>query len=954
MNLSPAQWSQVEVLFADSIALPPAQRRGHLEQRATDPAVRAEVEALLTAAETGDDFLSRPASVLSTDLPADSLSAGARLGPWRVLRLIGRGGMGEVYEAERADGQFEQRAALKVLLHESEKLLDRFHIERQILARLDHPGIARLLDGGVTPSGRPYAVMEYIEGHSLTVYCSARSAPLEERLRLFVQVCDAVSHAHRNLIVHRDLKPANILVDGGGRVRLLDFGIAKLIDPLAALAASGALTPSGVARVGSATGGGSTGGPATAPTQNPFTPDYAAPEQLAGEAITTATDVHALGLLLFELLTGRRARALAGQPLAAALRTLLDSAAPLPSAAATGDGPVAASLLRGDLDAIVAKCLRMEPAERYQSVDVLRLDIERSLRGDTVSARGDGRLYVLGRFMRRQCWLVAGVGALILSLALGVAGVAWQAAKARREAARAIVTKDFLLSVFRASDPRVGSDRPRGRITAKELLDLSVDRIAKEFAADPATQLELLGLVSDIYAGFDDQERFKGLLAQRKELARKHFGETHPVVVESVISDAWGAIVLGQDYAKANGLLGEADRLIRAGGHERTVLRAEWWFAKEQALKGEAGSLEARKDALRRSIELYERLDPKNIFRAQALGFLAYLHALEEDFSGARRGYEEAIAAFKQAGVPDGAALARTYANLGRALAELGDAEGADRAHAEALELLRKSVGEGHFTYWIRAADHARFVHLRGDRQRAHGLFNAALAKIPAGANAYGVVARELFASCLAAEGRAEEAIPLLEKAEQSHRERPIREFDLRRVRLTLGDAYDRAGRAGDARRALKASFDETIAKDPAGSSAALAVRERWGRFLLSQGDLAGAEEQVREVLAQARGRKVAAVALAHGDRARLALVRGDTAAALAASSDAVQSFESATGLHDVRIGPYLWRVRADSLAASGDLADARRWAERALSASRLYDDPSSPTVKDQGSEIGR
>ncbi len=950
MSLTAAQWSQVETLFADAVDLPQTERRQQLDWATFDPAVRAELEALLAAADSGGDFLSRSATVVSTGSALDSLAAGARLGPWRVLRLIGRGGMGEVYEAQRADGQFEQRAALKLLWQESAQLLKRFQIERQILARLDHPGIAHLLDGGVTSSGQPYAVMEYIVGETITNWSRARASSLQDRLRLFLQVCEAVTHAHRNLIVHRDLKPANILVDASGRVRLLDFGIAKLLDSPVPLGPAGVLTPSGVARLVGACSGSSSGGRATAPTMNLFTPDYAAPEQLAGEAITTGTDVYALGLLLFELLTNQRARAQAGYPLAVGLRATFDAPAPVPSRAADLPGaPVPAKRLTGDLDAIVAKCLCREPAQRYQSVDALRLDLERSLRGDTVNARGDGRLYILGSLVRRHRRLVAGVVALTLSLALGVAGVAWQAAKARREMARAIVTKDFLISVFRASDPRIASERPRGQITAKELLDLSAERIALDFAADPATQLELLGVVSDIYAEFDDEKRFKGLLAQRKELARKYFGETHPVVVESVLSDAWGAIVLGQDYAKANRFLDEADRLIRAGGHEQSVQRAEWWFAKEQALKAEAGSVEARKDALRRSVELYDRLDPKNINRAQALGFLAYLYAQEEDFARARQVYEAAIAAFELAGSHTSPALGRTYANLARTLAELGDADGADRVYLQALELIRKTLGEGHFTYWLRAADHARFVHLRGDRERAHRLFESALGKIPAGSrdNAYALVARELYASCLAAEGREEEAIPLLEKAEQSHRERPIREFDLRRVRLTLGDAYDRAGRVEDARRVLKASFDETIARDPVESSAALAARERWGRFLLSQGELAGAAEQFREVFAHARGRNLAPVALAHGDQARLLLARGDAAAALVASAEAVKTLEGIVGLHDVRIEPYLWRIHADALAAAGQIADAGKFADRALAASRRYDDPSSPTTKD-------
>ncbi|HEY4972655.1 MAG TPA: serine/threonine-protein kinase, partial [Steroidobacteraceae bacterium] len=307
--------------------LPEEARAPRLQSRLIeDAAVLAEVESLLLAANASGGFLSTPARPSVDDAVQDAL-IGARLAAWKITRLIGHGGMGDVYEGIRAQGDFEQRVAIKLLQREAAAQMERFHAERQILARLEHPGIARLYDGGVTGDGRPFMVMEYVEGRSITDYCTLNHAPFEERLRLFILVCEAVAYAHRNLIVHRDLKPSNILVTSGGAVKLLDFGIAKLLDEQ-------------LVRV-------------TQVSVAPLTPICAAPEQLTGDPITTATDVYALGLLLFELLTGAHAWIGSETPMLLALRSVMQRPAPLASRTAEdrSGAPVAARLIRGDLDA---------------------------------------------------------------------------------------------------------------------------------------------------------------------------------------------------------------------------------------------------------------------------------------------------------------------------------------------------------------------------------------------------------------------------------------------------------------------------------------------------------------------------------------------------------------------------------------------------------------------------
>src|SRR4051812_5954132 len=306
------------------------------------------------------------------------LAEGTRLGPWRLLHLIGRGGTGEVYLALRADGAFQQKVAIKVLHRGAVAEAARFHAEREILARLEHPGIARLLDGGMHANSQPYMVMEYIEGLSLTEFCDSRSLNLVARLRLFAEVCNVVAYAHRNFVVHRDLKPRNILVTQEGRVKLLDFGVAKLLDAVA--------------------------GPAFEKTSAPLTPDYAAPEQLTGQPITTATDVYALGVVLFELLTCRKPFHNTALPVAHAVRSVLHDVPPAPSRAARmfANRQVSARQLEGDLDAIVAKCLRKKAKHRYKGVDALGLALSRHLECKPVSARDGARLYVLSRFLSRH------------------------------------------------------------------------------------------------------------------------------------------------------------------------------------------------------------------------------------------------------------------------------------------------------------------------------------------------------------------------------------------------------------------------------------------------------------------------------------------------------------------------------------------------------------------------
>ena len=403
MNIQ-QRWQQIDDAVAAALELPPEQRDAYVQSACTtDPALGAEVRALIRAYEQAGDFLN-PVTYRekwsAMDTGAENLD-GKRAGPYRLVRIIGRGGMGVVYLGRRDDDQFEKDVAVKLInpaLY-SPSLMQRFQHERRILATLEHPHIARLLDAGLTSEGIPFIVMEFVAGEPVHEFCRKRNLPVRDRLRLFSKICDAVQFAHRNLVVHRDLKPSNILVTEDGTPKLLDFGIAKILSvaPQDAVPATVALTQA-------------------------MTPDYASPEQLRGGNITTASDVYSLGVLLFELLAGQRPYVLTGKPLDEIVRVVCEQDPPrmhLPAPA-------------GDLEHIVAKAIRKDPAERYASAEHFAADIERYLAGFPVEARQPSLAYKAGKYIRRhKAAFVSGAMALLLGIA-GVAAIVRQAQIAQR------------------------------------------------------------------------------------------------------------------------------------------------------------------------------------------------------------------------------------------------------------------------------------------------------------------------------------------------------------------------------------------------------------------------------------------------------------------------------------------------------------------------------------------
>ena len=411
-----ARESLAAELFADSLTIPRDKLLLFLDERCgSDVELRARVEALLGAHPKGSEFFRNPEflkkAVDSATPPVDR-DLGQRVGAYTLTRMLAEGGMGRVYLAQRADADFEQMVAVK-LIHagmDSGIILSRFRIERQLLARLAAPGIARLVDGGSTVDGRPYIVMEYVDGLHIDRYCDERGLAVRERLQLFLSVCEAVQYAHRNLVVHRDLKPGNILIDKSGQPKLLDFGIAKILDPSESDAGDGA----------------------TATALGLMTPRYASPEQLRGESVTTATDVYSLGVILYELLTGVSPYLKTSGSFAEIFRCVCEQEPPLPSVAVLRQGAVRgdpspraetrrlAHLLAGDLDTIAVKALRKEPERRYAAVDEMAEDIRRHLGGLTVRARPDTVRYRVSRFARRNKILVGSLITVFMTLTLGL------------------------------------------------------------------------------------------------------------------------------------------------------------------------------------------------------------------------------------------------------------------------------------------------------------------------------------------------------------------------------------------------------------------------------------------------------------------------------------------------------------------------------------------------------
>ncbi len=472
----PASFARLRELFHAAVELTPDQQAQFLATlEVNDQIFHGELEELLAANQrTGDPIAALAVPRVLPDIDVDL--SGHRAGPWLLERIIGQGGMGAVYLASRADGVVQQRAAVKLVhpMLASASLHRRFHAERQLLANLEHPGIARLLDAGATEEGHPYLVMEYVEGSDVERHSIERRLDIDQRLTIFRGICAAVEYAHRNLVVHSDIKPGNVLVTSDGQPKLLDFGIAKLL--------------------------GEEGQEATQAGAVRFTPAFASPEQLAGRSVTTATDVYSLGVLLYRLLTGKHPYELVGLEISGVARVVSEQVPRAPSSAVSG---ILARTLAGDLDTIVLTALRKEPDRRYASVAAMAEDIRRHQEGLPVSARGDSLRYRAGKFFRRNLLASVAAAVAIVSLIAGAGLAIWQAREATRERDRARTEAEhaekmntLLRSMITSADPMRGEGRD---VKVAALLASASARLGTELADQPALEASLRETLGETY-----------------------------------------------------------------------------------------------------------------------------------------------------------------------------------------------------------------------------------------------------------------------------------------------------------------------------------------------------------------------------------------------------------------------------------------------------------------------
>jgi len=553
--LDRGHWDRIAMIFDRALDVSDAERSDLLDQLCgSDNTIRHEVEDMLDAHERSPGLLAERRLVTPEERDG-TLPDGTRVGRYRVEALIGAGGMGDVYRAERADGAHRQTVALKVLRpgYRTADMVRRFRIEREALARLVHPGIATILDGGALEDGRPYIVLRFVDGVPITKYCTTHQLSLRERLALFLRVAAAVQFAHGRLVVHRDLKPSNILVASDGAPRLLDFGIAKLLD----------------------LGDDASLGAATAPDVRLFTPEYAAPEQFRGESPTTATDVYALGVLLFEMLTGVRPFSPTGGVLQIE-RAVLDTPAPAPSSVV--ESRADARRLRGDLDRIVLMALRKEAGRRYVSAGQFGEDIERYLAGQPVTAWPDSMSYRVGKFIKRNRALVAGGAAIALLVsgfgvtsALQARRIARERDRAERERTSAEDVLRILTGLFERGNPNTHPGGDTLRVTS--LLDTAEYEVAS-MTNDPVRQATLWRTVGRMRLARGEYARGVELLTRAYDQRRKAFGSEdleaarvhHEIALalESYHGETVARPMMDSSLRELQRLLGEANDEVRA------------------------------------------------------------------------------------------------------------------------------------------------------------------------------------------------------------------------------------------------------------------------------------------------------------------------------------------------------------------------------------------------------
>ncbi len=703
--------ANVSLYLDQALDVPPTEREAWLrELEAKEPHIATELHRLLAAHATTRfaSFLNEP--VVSP--PVTYAVAGELIGNFRVLKEIGQGGMAVVYLAERADGNYSQRVALKILRYELADSRAGFHFaqERQILASLSHQSIARLLDAGATAKGLHYLAMEYIEGVPIDRYCDEQRLSIDARLTLFLRVAEAVQHAHAHLIVHRDLKPSNIIVTAEGAVKLLDFGIAKLLAP-------------------------ATFDHAAPPTRNGvwlMTPECASPEQVRGDPVSTATDVYQLGLLLYNLISGRQPYSVRGRTPLDAFRVICESEPMAPSATVSNEdvqteAQAAAYIctlrdttparlrhtLRDDLDAIVLKSIRKEPAQRYASVERLIDDIRRQQQGFTVSAHHGVWSYRARKFLRRHAPMLSVIAVAVIAVTSVATWYAIQLSsernRAQLEAATATHVAEFLADVFSGSSSRIAN----GGTTARELLDRGAERIETELADQPEMRARLLNVISGVYVQYDLFDQAQPLLERALSQNTALYGRNSTATAETIY---WMATLASHrsDYAKAIGLYGEALRIRENVLGPRHVTIADTLAALASAMVGRGDTKEGARTA-ERALDIYSQTVDANDERVlTTINVLLACAVNTGDLRRARTLYEELLPRIEHSLGASHRNYAAALGNLAFIKIELGDYQGVEKELKHSIQLYERLYGPDHGSIAVKWAVLGNLLHQTG------------------------------------------------------------------------------------------------------------------------------------------------------------------------------------------------------------------------------------------------